>query len=170
MSKPSARINWVVDLMDVAPDDRILELGCGHGVAADLIADRLDTGTVVGIDKSAKMIDAASRRNERHIAVGRAEFYCTEVIDAPLDGLFEKVLAIHFPPVQSGDPESELTFVRAHMATAGRIYIGCQPLSPGHGPTIIANIVDALQRNGFTVVDTMTHHGDSSLLICVVGA
>ena len=170
MSRPSERIGWTVDVMDVRPDDRVLELGCGHGVAVDAIAEQLTTGVVVGIDKSEKMIDAARRRNARHIAAGRAEFHCTDLQSAPVEGLFEKVLAIHFPPLLNGEPKLELAFVRTHLATAGRIYIGCQPLSPGHGPTIIDNIIDGLHRNGFTTVDTATKYTDSGLLICVVGA
>ena len=32
-TKVSDRIRWGVDTLDIQPDDQVLEIGCGHGVA-----------------------------------------------------------------------------------------------------------------------------------------
>ena len=53
----------------------ILEIGCGHGIAVDKICRQLIRGKVVAIDRSAKMVAAAKRRNAAHLAAGRAEFH-----------------------------------------------------------------------------------------------
>lgn len=47
MSGASQRLAWVVDSLDVQPGDRLLEIGCGHGVAVSLIGEKADLGDEV---------------------------------------------------------------------------------------------------------------------------
>jgi len=70
--KASERFVWAVDTLEVRPTDRLLEVGCGHGVAVSLVCERLTTGTVTAIDRSPKMIEMATRRNREHVDAGRA--------------------------------------------------------------------------------------------------
>ncbi|MEV1248681.1 SAM-dependent methyltransferase [Nonomuraea sp. NPDC050022] len=65
-----ARLSWAVDTLDVRPADRILEIGCGRGVAVDLICSR--GGTATALNRSATAIRAAEDRNASHIASGQA--------------------------------------------------------------------------------------------------
>lgn len=75
----SARLEAIVEGMRVRPTDVILEIGCGHGVAADLICQRLSGGHLVAIDRSPKMIAAAMHRNAHHIASGTADFIVADL-------------------------------------------------------------------------------------------
>ena len=91
----SERLRSVVERLDVRPDDRVLEIGCGHGVAATLVCERLEEGHLTAIDRSQKMIEAAKRRNSAHVEVGRAEFLVTDLEDFdPKDRRFDKVFAV----------------------------------------------------------------------------
>src|ERR671932_220552 len=65
--KASERVVWAVETLEVRPADRLLEVGCGHGVAVSLVCERLTTGTITAIDRSPKMIEMATRRNREHV-------------------------------------------------------------------------------------------------------
>ena len=94
--KASQRLVRVVEALDVQPGDRILEIGCGHGVAVSLVCERLTIGRILAIDRSRKMVDAASARNREHIDAGRAEIRQAVFADAEFgDERFDKVFAVH---------------------------------------------------------------------------
>jgi arsenite methyltransferase len=51
----------VLDRMDVARDDNVLDIGCGAGWLARLVAEQVPEGRVVGVDVSDEMIRRARR-------------------------------------------------------------------------------------------------------------
>jgi SAM-dependent methyltransferase len=88
------RVRWAVDLLKLQPHHRVMEIGCGPGVAAGVIADRLAGGFLLAIDRSATAIDRASRRNRRHVDTGRIEFRTTGLAELEVgSGPFDAVLA-----------------------------------------------------------------------------
>src|SRR5579875_3191486 len=71
MARTDADDRWIVDLLDVQPDDRVLEIGFGPGVAIALLAARATAGIVVGVDPSDVMAQQAARRNRAAVRAGR---------------------------------------------------------------------------------------------------
>ena len=89
----SERLQAIVDQLDVHPGDRVLEIGCGHGVAATMICERLERGRFTAVDRSQKMIDAATKRNAAYL--DKAEFLVMHLEDLDLgDRRFDKVVAV----------------------------------------------------------------------------
>jgi ubiquinone/menaquinone biosynthesis C-methylase UbiE len=91
----SRRLRAIVQQPDIRPDDRVLEIGCGQGVAATYVLERLDRGQLSAIDRSPKMIEAAERRNADEVEAGKAEFLVAELDGfQPGDRRFDKIFAV----------------------------------------------------------------------------
>lgn len=86
----------IVDLLQLQPSDRVLDLGCGTGTLTLSIAERLDSsigGQVTGIDAAAKMIQVA-RDKRPHPAVWYTPM-AAETLDFE-DGTFDAVVSSLF--------------------------------------------------------------------------
>jgi SAM-dependent methyltransferase len=149
---PAERLVWAVETLGVRPDDRLLEVGCGYGVAVSLVCERLAGGSILGIDRSAKMIEMAARRNAAHVAAGRAAFQVAALHEADLgDVRFDLAFAIHVPVLRRGDPGRELAIVRSHLTPGGRFALPFQPLDPATTEPTVRRLAGLLEAGGFTV-------------------
>lgn len=152
---------WAVDRVDPAPADRILEVGCGHGVAVSLVCERLRGGTITALDRSAKMIASARRRNAAWEAAGVATFATTALRDADLgDARFDRIFAVHVGVFLRGEPGPELRVVADHLAAAGTLWLVDEPLAPERAEEIGAALASVLRAHDFVVrrvvVDDLT--------------
>ena len=119
----SERLRLIVDGMRIRPDDVVLEVGCGHGVAASLVCERLRGGRLVAIDKSKKMIAASIRRNREHIESGKAQFHVADVQQFdPGRRKFNKIFAIRVGLFHR-NPALLDNILRKWLAPRGRIVI-----------------------------------------------
>jgi cyclopropane fatty-acyl-phospholipid synthase-like methyltransferase len=126
--KASQRLVRVVEALDVQPGDRLLEIGCGHGVAVSLVCDRLTSGRIVAVDRSRKMVDAATERNRAWIDAGRAEIRLGRFQDIDFGGeRFDKVFALHVRELATDDG---LAIARALLTPGGVVSLFNQT-SPG---------------------------------------
>ena len=122
-SKPSERFVWAVDTLALDPADRVLEVGCGHGVAVSLVCERLTSGRITAIDRSKKMIEIATRRNREHLAGGTAVLKTAALEQADFgDERFDKVFAFNVAPFWL-QPKEALGIVRRHLAPDGAVYL-----------------------------------------------
>jgi SAM-dependent methyltransferase len=149
------RHEWVTEALSIEPADRILEVGCGHGVTASLVCEKLSTGHVTAIDRSSKMIDMATRRNRAHVDSGKAVFRAVAQEDADFgDERFDKVFAVHVAQFWR-KPAQALGVVRELLAPGGALYLVNQ--TPGWTQQSALGFGDrlggVLREHGFRVED-----------------
>jgi ubiquinone/menaquinone biosynthesis C-methylase UbiE len=119
----SERLRTVVEQLDIRPDDRVLEIGCGHGVAATLVCERLDGGHLTAVDRSAKMIQAAKRRNAAYVEAGTAEFLVADLEDLdPGDRRYDKIFAVRVG-LFDREPERARGIVERWLAPGGAVLV-----------------------------------------------
>ena len=87
---------WTISLLDAQPNDHILEIGFGSGVAIETLASIVTTGQIHGVDFSKTMVRSARRRNAKAVKVGQVQLHHTPVTQLPFeDNIFDKAFSIH---------------------------------------------------------------------------
>ena len=125
----SERLRSVVEHLDILRDDRVLEIGCGHGVAATLVCERLKGGHLTAVDRSKKMIEAAKRRNAAYVETGRAEFLVADLEDLALGGRrFDKFFAVRVGLFHR-EPDRAHSLVERWLAPGGAVFAFFDPPS-----------------------------------------
>ncbi|MEV7796280.1 class I SAM-dependent methyltransferase [Streptomyces sp. NPDC087512] len=124
-----------MNALPLEPHARVLEIGCGPGVAARAVAARLDTGYILAIDRSATAIAQARAAAVEEIKSGRmsvrqvaAEDFVLQAHEEPYDLVF----AVRVGALDGRHPEAgQRALRRIAMATKAdaRLFIdGGDPL------------------------------------------
>ena len=172
--KAAERLVRAVDMLAVEPDDRLLEIGCGHGVAVSLVCEKLDGGTITAIDRSPTMIAMARKRNAEYVAAGVASFQTASLHEADFgDARFDKIFAIHIGVFLRGQPTRELQVIKERLAPGGKLYLMYQPLDTTKAGELAEALSAVLGSHGFTVRDAPIHDlatGRTVFVIAETGA
>ena len=118
---------WVVELVDVQPESRVLEVGFGPGVGVQYAAHAAVRGFVAGVDCSQTMVKQASRRNAAAIAQGRVGLQRGMADSLPHeDACFDVAFAVNTVHVW---PDSELGLheMRRVLKPGGMVAVGLSP-------------------------------------------
>jgi SAM-dependent methyltransferase len=164
---------WVLSLLDVQPDDRVLEIGFGPGTAIRDIAALEARGFVAGVDPSEVMLRQASRRNRDSIRHGRVELKLARMSDLPYaDGSFDKVFGIN--SIQfSRALLSDLGETRRVLRPEGLAAFSIQPLWKGGSDTqaagIASDLKEAMTAAGFERCTIEQKNTWPRMTVCVLG-
>jgi SAM-dependent methyltransferase len=162
-----ARIAWAVELVHPQPADRVLEIGCGPGVAAGLVADRLsEGGYIVAIDRSAAAIARAGARNASHVASGRLVLEQVALADFQPDGRLDKAFGVNVNLFWTTSAAPECDMLLTALTSGGTLHLVYD--GPG-GPRTdaIERVVANLTRQGFTAT---VGNGPDPSVVCVRAA
>jgi SAM-dependent methyltransferase len=134
-SRLSPRLAAIVEALPLRPGLRVLEIGCGPGVAARAVARRIDSGYVLGIDRSARAIAQAVAGSEAEVASGRLGFRRVAVEDFVLEEgerPYDIAFAVRVGALDGRHPDagrSARRRIREALVEGGRLYIdGGDPL------------------------------------------
>ncbi len=132
MSAISPRLAAVVDALPLRPGLRVLEIGCGPGVAARAVAARVGPdGFVLATDRSARAVAQARSGSAAEIAAGVMGVRQVAAEDIAL---------------ADGEARYDLAFAVRVGAFDGR--------HPAAGARALARLVDVLVPGGVLWVDT----------------
>lgn len=169
-AKPQDRFVWAVEQLDIQPESRVLEIGYGHGAAATLICERLTTGHLTGLDRSAKMRDMATSRNAAYVDAGRAEFTVGALEEAEFEaGAFDRIFAFNVNLFWT-EPGKGLDKVRRWLAPNGTFTLFYMPPTDEWLPYYGESLKTTLEANGFTVRDIRSQPMAKSAVLCVIAS
>jgi len=145
-----ARARWAVSLLELQPQDRVLDVGCGPGYSTGIIARQVTQGFVVGVDRSELMAAMAQRRLRSYLQERRVMLVCAEARDLPrFDVTFDKVASIDAFGIDE-DPSATLGHVRARMTPGGRIAMVLSPRERGASAQVLGGrLAEVLRAAGF---------------------
>ncbi len=147
--RPSERLAWAAGIVAPRSTDRVLEVGCGHGVLVSLLAERVPDGEVVGVDRSASMTAAAGRRNTDAVAGGRVRLLSTRLTDADLGSTpFDVVVSFDVRAFWT-PPAPEWDVVARVLAPGGRVVVAFSLMTPEALEPVTAAITRLADDRGF---------------------
>jgi arsenite methyltransferase len=128
MNRHNAKMNaFAVQLLQLTPSDRVLEIGFGGGVSLPTLIKRV--GFVGGVDRSPDVVSWAKARFSEAVSAGRAEFRQGRAEALPFEtASFGKVCTVN--TIYFWD-SLEAGFAEIHrvLIPGGRVFVGFLPKS-----------------------------------------
>jgi cyclopropane fatty-acyl-phospholipid synthase-like methyltransferase len=164
------RNRWTVDLLAPADGERVLEVGCGPGVALELCLARAGV-RVVGVDHSALMIKQAAKRNARAVKDGRLVLIEGTIDVTPAEAPFDRMFSINV--IQFVDRPAFVARAKALLKPGGMMATTCQPrhakATRADALKLAAELTDLMTAAAFTGVRVEELDLKPVPAVCVIG-
>lgn len=167
MAATPERFIWAAEIMAIKPSDSILEIGCGTGLLAEVLAEKLPTGKFMAVDKSAAMTAKARKRNSRFIENGTSQFILSEFTETEFpEHSFDAIAAFNVNFFMKDSP-AELALVKKLLRPDGLVYVFYQaPFEITKNAAL--PIKQQLEKNGFGVISVHLKKLLPTSAVCVV--
>lgn len=171
--RPSERQVWAVEQLEIKPSDRVLEIGCGRGVAAALVAQRLRTGKMTAIDRSARAIAAAEALNRAAIEAGKVELLAAKLEEVYFGRRrFSVVFAVNVGVFWLGDGRLAVARLNRLVRPNGRLHLIWERPDADRAGAIAGVVRANLERGGIPaqVRTARTRAGTALVDVYAIGA
>ena len=162
------RVRWAVGLLDLSAADRVLEIGCGPGAAAELICPQLDSGFLLAVDRSGRAAARTRSRNASHVAAGRLKVLEASLAQLPDSaGMFDVAFSLNVNVFWTDPQGPELDVLFRSLRPDGRLAILFGP-DPGHHPNAADHegvIADQALHRGFRDARTLREKRGTGVLL-----
>jgi ubiquinone/menaquinone biosynthesis C-methylase UbiE len=156
-----------VELLAPRPTDTVAEIGYGPGVGLELLAAKLTSGRVIGVEPSGAMAELASQRLRASISSGRVRLLSGRAEALPLDtdsvdGVLAVNTAMLWAPVEAGLDE-----VRRVVRPGGRfVSISHRWAVEKHAPLErwVRDVEARLRTQGFELGSTVVTSDEVTLV------
>jgi SAM-dependent methyltransferase len=158
MARVNAGLNdAAVAVLAPGPEDRVLEIGFGHGRTVAALAER--AAFVAGVDPAGVLVRQATRRNRAAVRAGSVELREASVTCIPYpDGSFSMALAVNSYQHWPGPDEAVLEVARV-LQPGGVLVLGLRLhdpdasvwTGPGFRPAEVDAAEQVLRSAGFDV-------------------
>ncbi len=93
--KTIAHARWTADLLEIQPEDKIIEIGFGNGANIKLLLQKAIRGSVTGVEISKTAIEMASKKNAKDISEGRVTLHLAPGNSLPSkNNVFDKACSV----------------------------------------------------------------------------
>jgi trans-aconitate 2-methyltransferase len=121
LSTPMERLGReVMDRLELAGDETVLDAGCGSGRLTELLIERVPDGRVIGVDASASMIEAARARLGAEVDLRVADLVGLDLDGETVDVVFSTA-TFHW----IADHEALFASLRGALSEGGRLVAQC---------------------------------------------
>ncbi|MGK5093697.1 methyltransferase domain-containing protein [Deltaproteobacteria bacterium TL4] len=167
------RNRWTLDLLQIKPDDHVLEIGFGPGFAIQHVSKMLAKGKITGIDYSETMLLQAKTRNHEDLKKGKVDLKLGSIEQLPaFESPFNKIYSVNsiqFWP----NPVKSLTQLKELLTQDGRIAITFQPrqknATNADAQKMGKKIFTQLKKAGYKNIQMETKEMQPVNTVCVIG-
>lgn len=160
------RIQRATQLLDPGLRDRLLEIGCGTGVATAHLAANAAFASLLAIDRSPSALNAARARC-KGLAPGRLDFRLTQLAALKAGAhSFDKIFAINVNLFWL-EAARELAVIGACLAREGRLLLFYEPPIAAKIRRIVTGIGTQLEGSGLIIEDVLQEGGQKAPFLAV---
>ena len=116
--------HFAVEMLDLQPTDRVLDIGFGGGVTIKKMLSTIDTGKIYGVDFSEVMVEQAKQKFRSAIEAGKILIEFADVRKLPFDdNTFDKICTVNTIYFWE-DPLASLRSIKRVLKDGGKLVVG----------------------------------------------